>query len=159
MASMDSTHALSADDHDDTVHHEESDVNVRAIFIGAVALLVMAVFCYAAVYLTISVLSDQADAASAVPVYPLAAGQEQRLPPEPRLQTNPEQDLRDLRAEERAALNGYHWVDRNAGVVRIPIDEAKRLVLERGLPARTAAAAQAATSQEPAQAPAQEPGR
>jgi hypothetical protein len=28
-------------------------------------------------------------------------------------------------------------VDKNAGTVRIPIDEAIRLTLERGLPART----------------------
>ena len=33
-------------------------------------------------------------------------------------------------------LNGYSWVDRNAGVVRIPIDEAMKLTVQRGLPAR-----------------------
>ena len=33
-------------------------------------------------------------------------------------------------------LDSYGWVDKNAGVVRIPIDEAMKLTLERGLPAR-----------------------
>jgi hypothetical protein len=33
-------------------------------------------------------------------------------------------------------LAGYSWVDRNAGIVRIPIDEAIKKTLERGLPAR-----------------------
>jgi hypothetical protein len=33
-------------------------------------------------------------------------------------------------------LNGYGWVDRDAGVVHIPIDEAMRLMVERGVPAR-----------------------
>ena len=58
------------------------------------------------------------------------------MPPEPRLQTNPRQDLRDLRAARRRVLKSYGWVDKNAGVVRIPIDEAMKLTVERGLPAR-----------------------
>jgi hypothetical protein len=69
--------------------------------------------------------------------YPLAIEQEKRLPPEPRLQTNPRQDLADLRVREDEALAGYSWVDRNAGIVRIPIDEAIKKTLARGLPART----------------------
>ena len=76
--------------------------------------------------------------ASASPVYPLAVGQDDRLPPEPRLQANPKQDLRDLRESEDALLKSYGWVDKNNGVVRIPIDEAMKLVLQRGLPARPA---------------------
>ena len=67
--------------------------------------------------------------------YPLAAGQD-RVPPEPRLQTNPRQDLADLRAREESTLGTYGWVDKNAGVVRIPIEEAVRKTLERGLPTR-----------------------
>ena len=70
------------------------------------------------------------------PLYPLAAEQGVRVPPEPRLQINPRQDLKDLRAAEDEILHGYGWVDRNAGIVRIPIDDAMRLTLERGLPSR-----------------------
>jgi len=44
-----------------------------------------------------------------------------------------------LRAEEARVLDSYGWVDRSAGVVRIPIDQAMRLVVERGLPARDGA--------------------
>ena len=71
-----------------------------------------------------------------MPEFPLAAEQENRLPPEPRLQTNPRQDLRDLRSAEEAVLTGYGWVDKKAGIARIPIDEAMKLTVERGLPAR-----------------------
>jgi hypothetical protein len=71
-----------------------------------------------------------------MPEFPLAAGQESRLPPEPRLQTNPRQDLRDLRSAEDTVLTGYGWVDKNAGIARIPIGEAMKLTVERGLPAR-----------------------
>ena len=40
---------------------------------------------------------------------------------------------------EDAVLNGYGWVNKEAGVVRIPIAEAMRLTVERGLPSRAAA--------------------
>ena len=42
-------------------------------------------------------------------------------------------------AAEDATLKSYQWVDRNAGVVRIPIDEAIKLTLQRGLPSRVQA--------------------
>ncbi len=44
--------------------------------------------------------------------------------------------LRDLRATEDAALTTYGWVDRQNGVVHIPIDRAMDLLLQRGLPTR-----------------------
>ncbi len=40
-----------------------------------------------------------------------------------------------LRAEEEAVLTQYGWVDRQAKVVRVPIDRAIDLVAERGVPA------------------------
>ena len=58
------------------------------------------------------------------------------MPPEPRLQTDPRQDLADLRAKEDVLLGTAGVVDENAGVFRIPIDVAMKLTLERGLPAR-----------------------
>ena len=58
------------------------------------------------------------------------------MPPEPRLQVDPRQDLSAYREREAALLDGYRWVDKNAGVVRIPIDEAMKRVVERGLPTR-----------------------
>jgi hypothetical protein len=45
-------------------------------------------------------------------------------------------NLRSFREREDAALAGYGWVDKNAGTVRIPIERAKELLLERGLPVR-----------------------
>jgi hypothetical protein len=128
------------DEHDDTVHHEDSDIDIRGMAVAALVLAVMTAFCYVAVYVTVTVLGKREAAASAVKAYPMAVGQAERLPPLPRLQTDPKKDLRDLRAEEQATLDSYQWVDRNGGVVRIPIDDAMRLVLQRGLPARPAQA-------------------
>ena len=65
---------------------------------------------------------------------------ERQLPPSPRLQVLPHEELRDYCAEQNAAVNGYGWVNKAAGVVRIPIDRAMDLVLQRGLPSRPASA-------------------
>ena len=64
--------------------------------------------------------------------YPLATA-EQRLPPTPRLQQFPHNDLYQFRLGEESLLHGYGWMNRNAGVAHIPIEDAKRLVRERGL--------------------------
>lgn len=117
------------------VHHEESDVNIRAIFGFAAGLLVFAIVIHVAMWGLFRFFDAQASHQEK-PTYPLAAKQEQRLPPEPRLQTNPKQDLADLRTAEERTLTTYGWVDRNAGVVRIPIEQAMKLTIERGLPAR-----------------------
>jgi hypothetical protein len=59
-------------------------------------------------------------------------------PPPPRLQPNiidrrtGEEDMTNLRAREDEILNGYDWVDRDAGVVRVPIDKAIELLVEEG---------------------------
>jgi hypothetical protein len=73
--------------------------------------------------------------------FPLASEQGPRLPSGPRLQPKPANEIYDFHRQETAVLDGYSWVDKNAGTVRIPISEAMRLTLERGLPARPADAA------------------
>jgi hypothetical protein len=60
--------------------------------------------------------------------------------PGPHLQKTPGEDLQQLRAYEGPKLNSYDWVDRDKGVVRIPIDRAMELVVRKGLPTRTAQA-------------------
>src|SRR5205814_1588026 len=104
-------------------HHEESDVNIRAIFLFGAGLIGVAAFVHFAVWLLF--LSFNSRAAASMPrQFPLAASQETQVPPEPRLQTTPRQDLKDLRAAEDRRLQSYGWVDRNAGIVHIPIDVA-----------------------------------
>ena len=111
-------------------------VNIRAILGFGAGLIVSAIAIHLVVWLLFQYFSGR-EAARLAPVYPLAIGEANRQPPEPRLQTNPRDDLRALRAHEDELLNNYGWIDKPAGIVRIPIDEAMRLTLERGLPVRT----------------------
>lgn len=145
-------HDRAAEIENEEIQHEESDVNIRSIFGFGIGLFVVAVVIHVAIYVLFVFFTNQEAKANASPQYPLAAGQESRLPPEPRLQTNPRQDLQDLRAQEDATLNGYSWVDRNAGVVRIPIADAMKLTLQRGLPARPQAPQNGAAAAMPASA-------
>lgn len=118
------------------VRHEKSDVNVRAILGVGAGLAAVTVFLAGLVWLLVLFLARSAPD-TAPREFPLAASYEQRLPPEPRLQTNPREDLQTLRQAEERLLRTYGWVDKDSGVVRIPIDEAMRLTVERGLPSRT----------------------
>ena len=83
------------------------------------------------------------------------ANERERIAPGPRVQLAPSRieqvegkegpdlqhddplvEMARIRREESEKLNSYGWVDEKNGVVRIPIDEAKRLLLKRGLPTR-----------------------
>lgn len=48
------------------------------------------------------------------------------------LNVAPEDTLEDVRRRHAERLQGYAWIDRDAGIARIPIDAAMRLLAERG---------------------------
>lgn len=56
------------------------------------------------------------------------------VPPPPHLQRAPTQDLARFRAEKEAALTSGGWVDREAGIARLPIEDAMRLLVDKGWP-------------------------
>jgi hypothetical protein len=137
MSSPDSVPRDGAGEDNPDVRHESSDVNFRAIVTFGISLTVVAALIHVLLWLLFMYFQNR-EARTAVRLFPLAAEQQNRLPPQPRLQTNPRQDLSELRAAEEDVLNTYGWVDKTAGVVRIPIDEAMRLTVERGFPTRPA---------------------
>ncbi|HEY7091292.1 MAG TPA: hypothetical protein VH518_24565 [Tepidisphaeraceae bacterium] len=55
-------------------------------------------------------------------------------PPGPRLQTNPESDLAQFRAEEAKRLHTYYWIDEQKGIVHIPIEQAMKELARTGAP-------------------------
>ena len=54
--------------------------------------------------------------------------------PEPRLSVDPGAELSAMRTEEDQALKNYGWIDREKGIVRIPIDRAIAVLAQKGLP-------------------------
>lgn len=113
--------------------HETSDLDARvAGLFGAV--LMTAILALMATTYWIYEFSTSRQAARYPAVSPLAYTRE--ATPEPRLQVNAPRELRELRRAEDAALHGYAWIDKDRGLVRIPIDRAIEILAQRGLPAR-----------------------
>ena len=52
--------------------------------------------------------------------------------PAPRLDTQEEVHRLQFQAAERRTLDSYGWIDRKAGLARIPIDEAMTIIAGRG---------------------------
>ena len=132
---------------------EADSIDFKAVYGFAIGLAVITIAAQLLMLWMFKAEVAAVDASNPPRVYPLAVLQDERLPPEPRLQTNPKQDLADLRAAEVTVLTGYSWVDRNNQVVRIPVADAMRLTLQRGLPSRQDAAAATAPTAAPAATP------
>ena len=124
--------------------HEHSDANVWIIVKFGVWLAISAVVISAGMALLFGLFVKQSEEATSE--FPLAVGQERRLPAAPRLQQFP-------------VTEKYGWVDKEAGVVRMPIADAMKLAVERGLPARAPQSASGDQAvADPSAAP-QPPGR
>ena len=125
----------------DPQHEPTGDVNLQAVIRFGIGLLLAGI----AVFLAMNYLwkyFNERETRLETPPSPLVSGDTLRLPPEPRLQLapghriHPLEEMKQLRASEDSALNSYGWVDPKAGIARIPIDLAKQLVLEKGLPSK-----------------------
>ncbi|QKC83595.1 hypothetical protein EB232_20115 [Mesorhizobium sp. NZP2077] len=66
------------------------------------------------------------------PYWPLAGGGTGDATPQ--LQVSPATDLTAFRKQEDQELGKLGWVDRNAGIARIPIEDAMKLITVQGLP-------------------------
>jgi hypothetical protein len=132
--------------HDDVVPpstavgHETTDAEARPVIGFLVVLGVVSIVTAGLMILFYNYL-ERREANEKSARYPLAAGRARPLPPPPRLQTYPFDDIKELRRAEAPRLERYEWVDKNAGIVRIPIERAIDLTAERGLPYRKEAAA------------------
>ncbi len=64
----------------------------------------------------------------------VAPGYPQTAFPNPRLETDERSQLGGFLLDQDDILYSYGWVDEKAGIVRIPIDRAMDLLVQRGLP-------------------------
>jgi hypothetical protein len=144
MAEHHGAHATPDDEYlstSETSGHEHTDANVWLIVQFAIWLTASALLTHGLMWGMFAwFVKDRADTAAQAIEFPLAAQQERRLPAGPRLQPIPANEIFEFRQREDAALSEYGWVDRNAGTVHIPIEQAKELLLQRGLPSRPAPA-------------------
>jgi hypothetical protein len=117
------------------VGHETTDAAIGPLLRFAIFLAALTFFI-AILVVGLYKFLDAREVAEKASHYPLAEGVDRPLPPRPRLQTYPFDDIKSLHAEENKLLEHYAWVDQNAGVVRIPIERAIEVLAEKGLPYR-----------------------
>lgn len=123
--------------------HEHSDVPVRPLFWFIVIFIVFAVVSHVAVVLLYKGFAsaerkrmDPPQTQVARPADADVPKNQPLLQPFPRGKNPPQRqtpvtDLQDMRRAEDQVLRNYGWVDRQRGVVRIPIEEAKRAYAAR----------------------------
>ena len=112
----------------------DRDLDVKSVVSFGIGLGLTMIVVLALVWLLLAHWKTRQNARDPRPP-PMAEANVKRLPPEPRLQSDPVRDMEELRAREDSVLGSYGWVDRPAGLGRITIDRAIDLVLEQGLPA------------------------
>jgi hypothetical protein len=151
--SMETKHPRPTDSHGEPGSgYERRDVNVRALLKLGFWMAVLIAATLVAMRWTFSYFERVEPLGP--PASPFATTRE--LPPSPRLQAKPRFELKDYCEVQQREVETYGWIDRRLGVVRIPIDHAMDLVLERGLPTRSsqrAPAGAAAVTREPASVP------
>jgi len=117
------------------VRYEKGDLRIGPVLAVGAALMVLAFIVHGALAWMFNDLKDEKN--RNYPGLPaLAAKERPKLPkdvgriPEPRLQIDEPLDVVLLRRAEEARLSSYGWVDAKKGIVRIPINEAMRLLAD-----------------------------
>jgi hypothetical protein len=137
-------------------HHESTDVPVRPLFWLIGIFIIFAVVSHFALWFLYKAFvkgeQKRQDPAQTMIARPADASVPQNQPllqPFPRGEVPPQRntpvtDLVDMRAAEDKVLQNYGWVDKQRGIVHIPIEKAKELAAARlasGTPASTPAGA------------------
>jgi hypothetical protein len=101
-----------------------ADTNIRRVIIAAIAIVALTLLSMFTCMLILDYLSrNEARSEGTRRAAPFPAQG-------PELQVTPRADLQAVRAAEQSQLSGYGWVDRNTGVVRLPIERAMQLIAE-----------------------------
>jgi hypothetical protein len=113
--------------------HEGSDVNVRGLAVFLAGLAITMLVTAAIVVWLFDIFLQEAEEADLSPS-PLAEAGEPPAPPGPLLQVAERLDLRLHRESQEKLIHETAWIDRDRGIVRIPIEQAIELTAQRGLP-------------------------
>ena len=129
--------------HESFEHQDLKPAGIVYFFLALAVLTVLCMFGLIGLYAYL----DHREKASQPEVNPLVAkvpedtrhvapGYPQTAFPSPRLEEDERGQLNGIRMEEEKTLYSYGWVDEKAGTVRIPIERAMDLLVQRGLPVR-----------------------
>ena len=128
-------------------HHERSDVNVRALLMFMAIFVVFAAISHFVLWGMFKYFAQMARNRTTAPLTDVLRPPDAAIPQQPRLQpfpdrdprgammpplaTTPVVDMEEMRATAEQALHTPGWVDKQKGIVRLPIDVAKQLAVQR----------------------------
>lgn len=116
------------------VRHEKTDANIRKLALFGLGLFFTLALTLAGMWGLFAHFAHEQERSAK----PAAFETPRPLPPEPRLQPDPRADLNQYLTAQMRELSSYSWVDRQKGIVHIPIGRAMHLIVSRGLPVRSA---------------------
>jgi hypothetical protein len=129
--------------------HEAREPHLRNVLIVIASVVCLLFFCLAGAGILAAIFSGQRPMQNMRLLGLIAAPDLQPLMrfPKPNLQIDDDHaQMTALLAHQNLELNSYGWLDRSNGIVRIPIDRATDLILQRGLPTRTNSISQTSVS-------------
>jgi hypothetical protein len=118
--------------------YERTDVRPRVVLASAGGLVLTVLVILVAITAFESMTTGVAPSVSR-PEDLIQGLQAAPTPAEPRLEAQSGVNFEAYHAAAEQRLDTYRWVDRDAGVVAIPIDRAMDMVAQQGLPARSGA--------------------
>jgi hypothetical protein len=110
--------------------YETRDANTRGVFSFLLILALVLAFTLLVSWGLFRYFA--AEQAHRAPASPFA--ETRQLPSGPQLQVNPRQDFLKFHADQEQSLESYAWENRDAGTVRVPIERAMELLLQKGIP-------------------------
>jgi hypothetical protein len=123
---------------------EHEDLSPRGVFYFMGGLVALVVILYGIIFGMYRAL-DSYDLTHQPAMSPMVAPQADtrnmttentKAFPQPRLEKDEGVEFRDELESEDRELATYNWVDKDKGIVQIPIERAKDLIVQRGLPVR-----------------------
>lgn len=134
------THSSSHSNSNDSLkrRHETSDVHFKSVLLTGLVFMGIMVL---GLLLSWGVYSffNQYTAAPGSHAETMTTPDLAKQPSGPRLQADPHEALMALRRAEDSVLTSYAWVSKDSGIVRVPVDRARELLVKKGLPHREAA--------------------
>jgi hypothetical protein len=114
-------------------NYETMEINIWPVVVSTAAIVVLSLLAFVAMWAMFHGLEQAKIYLTEAPP-PMAANQKPYNGP--LIQVVPPAELSLVRAATQKILTGYGWVDKDAGVVHIPVVRAMDLALERGFPVR-----------------------
>lgn len=121
---------------DEAPGYQRDAVNPRKVWLMAGILALVVLLCFGVI--AWMVFDLEAEHAAFQP--PMSAlEREHLLQPEPRLEATPQMDGVHYREHAEQQADSYGWVDKSQGIAHIPVQQAQKIILQKGWPAPVSA--------------------